>query len=194
MRTSARIDATVASIGELGTKRLYFSVATPVDGAQAYAFADTLEDVEEDDEMNNASLPEPTEVDPDEDWYEVYEDAMFNWKAAFQSFINVVDRPETEKLAVYAQHPLMRTVSIDRSFYRPLSASQYAGFGFASLGTADGRLRISQVFPGSPADEAGLLELDAPADRGASVEQRLSALEIPGRAAPGKGRPGAVFE
>lgn len=28
-------------------------------------------------------------------------------------------------LAVYAQHPLMRTVSIDRSFYRPLTASQY---------------------------------------------------------------------
>ena len=36
--------------------------------------------------------------------YEVYEDSMFNWKAAFQSFINVVDRPETEKLAIYAQH------------------------------------------------------------------------------------------
>ena len=28
-------------------------------------------------------------------------------------------------LAVYAQHPLMRTVSIDRSFYRPLTVSQY---------------------------------------------------------------------
>lgn len=28
-------------------------------------------------------------------------------------------------LAAYAQHPLMRTVSIDRSFYRPLTASQY---------------------------------------------------------------------
>ncbi len=28
-------------------------------------------------------------------------------------------------LAVYAQHPLLRTVSIDRSFYRPLTASQY---------------------------------------------------------------------
>jgi uncharacterized protein YecE (DUF72 family) len=28
-------------------------------------------------------------------------------------------------LAVYAQHPLMRTVSIDRSFYRPLTASQF---------------------------------------------------------------------
>jgi hypothetical protein len=36
--------------------------------------------------------------------YEVYEDALFNYKAAFQSFINVVDRPETEKLAIYAQH------------------------------------------------------------------------------------------
>lgn len=28
-------------------------------------------------------------------------------------------------LAVYAQHPLFRTVSIDRSFYRPLTASEY---------------------------------------------------------------------
>jgi hypothetical protein len=36
--------------------------------------------------------------------YEVYEDSLFNWKAAFQSFINVVDAPETKKLAVYAQH------------------------------------------------------------------------------------------
>lgn len=36
--------------------------------------------------------------------YEVYEDALFNWKAAFQSFINVVDAPETKKLAAYAQH------------------------------------------------------------------------------------------
>lgn len=29
-------------------------------------------------------------------------------------------------LAAYAQHPLLRTVSLDRVFYRPLSASQYA--------------------------------------------------------------------
>src|SRR5688572_27947762 len=36
--------------------------------------------------------------------YEVYEDALFNYKAAFESFITVVDRPEPEKLAVYAQH------------------------------------------------------------------------------------------
>ena len=30
-------------------------------------------------------------------------------------------------LAAYAQHPLFRTVSLDRAFYRPLSALQYAG-------------------------------------------------------------------
>jgi len=36
--------------------------------------------------------------------YEVYEDGLFNWKAAFESFVTVVDRPETEKLATYAQH------------------------------------------------------------------------------------------
>ena len=29
-------------------------------------------------------------------------------------------------LTAYAQHPLLRTVSIDRSFYRPLAASEYA--------------------------------------------------------------------
>lgn len=36
--------------------------------------------------------------------YEVYEDALFNYKAAFQSFITVVDKPESDKLAAYAQH------------------------------------------------------------------------------------------
>ena len=35
--------------------------------------------------------------------YEVYEDALFNYKAAFQSFLTVVDAPETAKLTVYAQ-------------------------------------------------------------------------------------------
>jgi hypothetical protein len=34
--------------------------------------------------------------------YEVYEDEMFNYKAAFESFVCVVDRPESEKLAAYA--------------------------------------------------------------------------------------------
>ncbi|HEX2120585.1 MAG TPA: peptidase, partial [Thermoanaerobaculia bacterium] len=36
--------------------------------------------------------------------YEVYEDNLFNYKAAFESFITVVDKPESDKLAVYAQH------------------------------------------------------------------------------------------
>ena len=36
--------------------------------------------------------------------YEVYEDALFNFKAAFESFVTVVDKPESDKLAVYAQH------------------------------------------------------------------------------------------
>ncbi|MBF5004553.1 DUF72 domain-containing protein [Diaphorobacter caeni] len=31
-------------------------------------------------------------------------------------------------LEIYAQHPLLRTVSIDRSFYRPLSASDFARY------------------------------------------------------------------
>src|SRR5574337_713524 len=31
-------------------------------------------------------------------------------------------------LSVYARHPLLRTVSIDRSFYRPLTASDYARY------------------------------------------------------------------
>lgn len=31
-------------------------------------------------------------------------------------------------LAAYARHPALRTVSLDRTFYRPLSASQYAAY------------------------------------------------------------------
>ena len=36
--------------------------------------------------------------------YEVYEDNLFNYKASFESFITVVDKPESDKLALYAQH------------------------------------------------------------------------------------------
>ncbi len=36
--------------------------------------------------------------------YEVYEDSLFNYKAAFESFVTVRDRAESEKLAVYAKH------------------------------------------------------------------------------------------
>jgi len=36
--------------------------------------------------------------------YEVYEDEMFNFKAAYESFVTVVDKGESEKLTVYASH------------------------------------------------------------------------------------------
>lgn len=36
--------------------------------------------------------------------YEVYEDELFNFKASFESFVTVVDKPESDKLTVYAQH------------------------------------------------------------------------------------------
>lgn len=42
------------------------------------------------------------------------------------------DHPESQLsrqgLAAYATHPLLRTVSLDRAFYRPLTASQYAAY------------------------------------------------------------------
>jgi hypothetical protein len=36
--------------------------------------------------------------------YEVYEDNLFNYKASFESFVTVVDKPESDKLLVYAKH------------------------------------------------------------------------------------------
>ena len=36
--------------------------------------------------------------------YEVYEDEFFNFKAAFEAFVTVVDKPESDKLAVLGQH------------------------------------------------------------------------------------------
>src|SRR5712691_9484264 len=35
--------------------------------------------------------------------YEVYEDDLFNYKASFESFVTMVDAPESAKLAAYAQ-------------------------------------------------------------------------------------------
>jgi hypothetical protein len=36
--------------------------------------------------------------------YEVYEDALFNYKASYTSFVSVRDKAESDKLAVYARH------------------------------------------------------------------------------------------
>jgi hypothetical protein len=36
--------------------------------------------------------------------YEVYEDALFNYKASYECFVTIVDKAESEKLAVYLKH------------------------------------------------------------------------------------------
>ena len=36
--------------------------------------------------------------------YEVYEDNLFNYKAAYASYITVVDKKESESLAIYLKH------------------------------------------------------------------------------------------
>jgi hypothetical protein len=36
--------------------------------------------------------------------YEVYEDALFGYKAAFESFVTVVDKAESDRLKIYASH------------------------------------------------------------------------------------------
>jgi hypothetical protein len=53
--------------------------------------------------------------------YEVYEDNLFNYKAAFESFVNVVDKPESAKLAAYAQHlpDLEKNLPIPDEFKNP---------------------------------------------------------------------------
>lgn len=53
--------------------------------------------------------------------YEVYEDALFNWKAAFESFVTVVDKPESDKLVAYASHlPAMeRNLPIPDEYKNP---------------------------------------------------------------------------
>lgn len=58
--------------------------------------------------------------------YEVYEDELFNYKAAFESFVTVVDRPESEKLAVYADHldDMERNLPIPDQYKNPDRGSE----------------------------------------------------------------------
>jgi hypothetical protein len=65
--------------------------------------------------------------------YEVYEDALFNYKASFEAFVTVRDRGETDKLAVYANHlrDMERALPIpdvhkrlDRKFESPIRVVQ----------------------------------------------------------------------
>ena len=65
--------------------------------------------------------------------YEVYEDRLFNYKAAFESFVTVRDRGESEKLAVFARNlremernlPIPdRHKNLDRGFESPIRVVQ----------------------------------------------------------------------
>ena len=53
--------------------------------------------------------------------YEVYEDGLYNYKASFESFVTVVDKPETAKLAGYARHmpDMERNLPIPDEFKNP---------------------------------------------------------------------------
>lgn len=51
------------------------------------------------------------------------------WRGIVYSPSSGSRRMAAEGLAAYAAHPIFRTVGIDRNFYRPLSATEFARFG-----------------------------------------------------------------
>lgn len=93
-------------------------------------------------------------------------------------------------LAAYAQHPLLRTVSIDRGFYRPLTAAQFAAYAAqvsddfrfvvkAPAGVTDATLRdesghVLQPNPGFLDADAALRDFVEPALQG--LGRKLGAL------------------
>jgi len=50
------------------------------------------------------------------------------WKGLVWNGDHAESQLSKDGLAAYARHPLLRSVSVDRSFYRPLSSSQYAAY------------------------------------------------------------------
>ena len=88
-----------------------------------------------------------------------------------------------EGLRAYARHPLLRTVSLDRSFYRPMRAEEYAVL--AAQVPADFRFMVkapAQVTdavlrgPGGSASEANPHFLDAQLTRQLCIEPALAGL------------------
>jgi len=88
-----------------------------------------------------------------------------------------------EGLRAYAGHPLLRTVSLDRSFYRPMSAAEYAAL--AAQVPADFRFMVkapAQITdavlrgPGGSATEANPHFLDAQLTRQICIEPALAGL------------------
>ncbi|HSP15416.1 MAG TPA: peptidase [Thermoanaerobaculia bacterium] len=79
--------------------------AALTDNAQLKTYLTRLADAFGKDEYRDSDIAWMDLVGPIEvviGPYEVYEDELFNYKAAFESFVTVVDRPESEKLAAYA--------------------------------------------------------------------------------------------
>jgi hypothetical protein len=68
--------------------------------------------------------------------YEVYEDNLFNYKASFESFVTVVDKGESAKLGVYAQH----LPDMERNLPEP---EQYKNF---SRGTSSPIKVVQELF------------------------------------------------
>jgi hypothetical protein len=75
--------------------------------------------------------------------YEVYEDNLFNYKASFESFVTVVDKPESAKLAAYA-HALPE---MERNLPEP---EQYKN---KSRGTESPIKVVQEIYTGGEARE-----------------------------------------
>ena len=73
--------------------------------------------------------------------YEVYEDDLFNYKASYESFVTVVDRGESEKLAAYAQH----LPDMERNLPEP---EQYKNF---NRGTSSPIKVVQELYTGGEA-------------------------------------------
>jgi hypothetical protein len=72
---------------------------------------------------------------------EVYEDGLFNYKASFEAFVTVVDRPESEKLAAYGK----ALPGMERNLPEP---EQYKNF---SRGTESPIRVVQEIYTGGDA-------------------------------------------
>lgn len=141
--------ATVATLPALSSKRLYFTEAAPVAGAKAYAFADTFDDVSEDDEANNASLPEPTEVSADEDWFEVYEDAGFSLQITLDNLPADYDIELYDEAGTKVASSLNASTTAESITYSTQTAGYYTVrvFGYNGATSSATAYRLTVVVP-----------------------------------------------
>ena len=107
--------------------------------------------------------------------------SWYYWYASLPANVDPASYPSADALLdAVRQQPLDRfsyftTQEADRAFY---GAGQYVGFGFGFRLSASSQMEITRVFPGSPADQAGLL-------RGATVTE-LNGIPVPSLVANGQ--------